>query len=90
MKKYITTYFHHDCKDQGASYGNIFLPLDRRNIIYWQIVYTLFFSSIVANKISGVSYALFTNVAIFPFRDSIEALGVKIYDDLSLTARNPG
>lgn len=89
-KKYITTYFYHDCKDQGASYGNIFLPLDKRNIIYWQTVYTLFFSSIVENKNSGVSYALFTNVATFPFRDSIEALGVKIYDDLSLTARNPG
>lgn len=42
-KKYITTYFYHDCKDQGASYGNIFLPLDKRNIIYWQTVYTLFF-----------------------------------------------
>ena len=37
-KKYITTYFYHDCKDQGASYGNIFLPLDKRNIIYWQTV----------------------------------------------------
>ena len=90
MKKYIITYFYHDCKDQGASYGNIFLPLDRRNIIYWQTVYTLFFSSIVENKNSGVGYALFTNVATFPFRDSIEALGVKIYDDLTLTARNPG
>jgi hypothetical protein len=90
MKKYITTYFYHDCKDQGASYGNIFLPLDSRNIIYWQTVYTLFFSSIVENKNSGVSYALFTNVATFPFRDSIEALGVKIYDDLSLTVRNAG
>ena len=90
MKKYITTYFYHDCKDQGASYGNIFLALDKRNIIYWQTVYTLFFSSIVVNKNSGVSYALFTNVASFPFRDSIEALGVKIYDGLSLTIRNPG
>ncbi len=82
MKKYITTYFYHDCNEQGASYGNIFLPLDRRNIIYWQTVYTLFFSSIVINKNSGVSYALFTNVAIFPFRDSIEELGVKNYDNL--------
>jgi hypothetical protein len=89
-KKYITTYFYHDCKDQGASYGNIFLPLGRRNIIYWQTVYTLFFSSIVENKNSGVSYALFTNVVTFPFRDSIEELGVKVYDDLSLTSRNPG
>ncbi len=90
MKKYITTYFYHDSEDQGATYGNIFLPLDGRNMIYWQTVYTLFFSSIVENKNSGVSYALFTNVANFPFRDSIEALGVKIYDNLSLTARNPG
>lgn len=90
MNKYITTYFFQDSKDLGASYGNIFLPLDKRNIIYWQTVYTLFFSSIVVNKNSGVSYVLFTNVAVFPFRDSIEALGVKIYDGLSLTARNPG
>jgi hypothetical protein len=89
MKKYITTYFYHDCEDQGASYGNIFLPLDKRNKIYWQTIYTLFFSSIVANKNSGVSYVLFTNVAIFPFRDSIEGLGVKIYDNLILTERNP-
>jgi hypothetical protein len=90
MNKYIITYFYHDSKDQGASYGNISLPLDERNIIYWQTVYTLFFSSIVENKNSGVSYALFTNVAAFPFRDLIEGLGVMIYDNLSLTVRNPG
>jgi hypothetical protein len=89
MKKYITTYFYHDCEDMGASYGNIFLPLVKRNMIYWQTVYTLFFSSIVCNKNSDVSYVLFTNVATFPFRNEIEALGVKIYDDLKLTSRNP-
>jgi hypothetical protein len=88
MKKYITTYFYHDCEDLGASYGNIFLPLDKRNMIYWQTVYTLFFSSIVCNKNSGVGYVLFTNVATFPFRNEIEALGIKIYDDLKLTRRN--
>ena len=89
MTNYIATYFYHDSEDQGASYGNIFLPLIERNIIYWQTVYTFFFSSIVQNKKSEISYALFTNVVAFPFRDSIEALGVKIYDDLFLTQRNP-
>lgn len=90
MKKYIATYFYHDKKEQGASYGNISLPLERRNIIYWQTIYTLFFSSIVSNKNSEIKYVLFTNIDIFPFRDSIEALGVKVYDDLTLTTRNPG
>jgi hypothetical protein len=89
MKKYIATYFYHDCEDQGAIYGNIFLPLDKRNIVYWQTVYTLYFSSIVENKNSDINYVLFTNVPTFPFRSLIESLGVKVYDDLSLTLRNP-
>ncbi len=87
MKKYIATYFYHDSQDLGASYGNIFLPLNKRNIIYWQTVYTLFFSSIVFNKDTDVNYLLFTNVSNFPFRNEIEALGVKVYDDLTLTSR---
>jgi hypothetical protein len=90
MKKYIVTYFYHDCEEQGASYGNIFLTLDERNLIYWQTVYTLFFSSIVSNKNCDVNLILFTNVADFPCRELIEKLGVKIYDNLSLTNRNPG
>ena len=90
MKDYIATYFYHDCQDLGASYGNIFLPLIERNIIYWQTVYTLFFSAIVYNRDSEVNYVLFTNVESFPFRKNIEALGVKIYDDLALTSRNSG
>ena len=73
---------------RGASYGNIFLPLEKRNIIYWQTVYTLLFSSIVEKKNSGVRYSLFPNITTFPFRDSIETLGVRIYDDLSLTEGN--
>jgi len=90
MKEYIATYFYNDCQDLGASYGNIFLPLEKRNIIYWQTVYTLFFSSMVCNKNPALSYVLFTNVTTFPFRNEIEALGVKVYDNLTLTVRNSG
>lgn len=90
MKKYITTYFFHDCEDLGASYGNIFLPLEERNIVYWQTVYTFFFSSIVCNKDPEICFALFTNVKNFPHRDKIEGLGVRVYDDLTLSSRHPG
>jgi hypothetical protein len=90
MTKYISTYFYQDDCDDGASYGNIFLPLNQRNIIYWQTVYTLFFSSIVFNKGLKIDYLLFTNTPTFPFRKEIESLGVKVYDDLKLTSRNVG
>lgn len=90
MKKYITTYFYHDCKDLGASYGNIFLPLEERNIVYWQTVYTFFFSSIACNQDPDVCFALFTNVKNFPHRDKIEGLGVKVYDDLTMSSRHSG
>lgn len=90
MKKYIATYFYQDCEDLGASYGNIFLPLHERNIIYWQTVYTFFFSSIVSNQDPEICFALFTNVKNFPHRDEIEGLGVKVYDKLTLSSRHSG
>tara|TARA_B110000977_G_scaffold186713_1_gene252999 strand:- start:3184 stop:4167 length:984 start_codon:yes stop_codon:yes gene_type:complete len=88
MSKYITTYFYHDIDDIGASYGNIFLPLKQRNLVYWQTVYTLFFTSIVKNRHEKIKYALFTNVSSFPLRNEIESLGVVIFDDLKLVHRN--
>jgi len=88
MSKYITSYFYHDVEDTGASYGNIFLPLEQRNLVYWQTVYTLFFTSIVQNQHENVKYAFFTNVSSFPLRREIEALGVVIFDDLQLSHRN--
>lgn len=89
MSKYITSYFYHDVADVGASYGNIFLPLEQRNLVYWKTVYTLFFTSIVKNQNENVKYAFFTNVSSFPLRMEIESLGVVIFDDLQLTHRNP-
>jgi len=89
MNNYISTYFYHDIEESGATYGNIFLPLNERNCIYWQTVFTLFFSAIIFNKDSKIKFLLFTNVTKFPFRDEIEALGVKIYDGLKLSKRNP-
>lgn len=88
MSKYITTYFYQDTEDTGASYGNIFLPFNQRNQVYWQTVYTLFYTSIVQNKENDIKYAFFTNVSSFPFRKEIESLGVRIFDDLNLTHRN--
>ena len=88
MSKYITSYFYHDLEDTGASYGNIFLPLEQRNLVYWQTVYTLFFTSIVNNKNENIEYAFFTNVSCFPLRSEIESLGVVIFDDLQLSHRN--
>jgi hypothetical protein len=88
MSNYITSYFYHDKEDTGASYGNIFLPLEKRNLVYWQTVYTLFFTSIVKNKNENIKYAFFTNVSCFPLRSEIESLGVVIFDDLQLSHRN--
>jgi hypothetical protein len=90
MINYISTYFYQDTKDLGATYGNIFLPLEERNIIYWQTVYTFFFTAIVFNKKNEFKYALFTNEKKFPFRHEIEKMGVEIHDNLSLTNRNIG
>tara|TARA_B110000967_G_C18902069_1_gene576754 strand:- start:7577 stop:8566 length:990 start_codon:yes stop_codon:yes gene_type:complete len=88
MAKYITSYFYNDAEDAGASYGNIFLPLEQRNLVYWRTVYTLFFTSIVKNKNENIKYAFFTNVSCFPLRSEIESLGVAIFDDLQLSHRN--
>ena len=88
MSKYITSYFYYDVDDAGASYGNIFLPLEQRNLVYWQTVYTLFFTSIVQNQHENIKYAFFTNMSSFPLRREIESLGVVIFDDLQLSHRN--
>jgi hypothetical protein len=90
MSNYIATYFYHDVDDVGASYGNIFLPLKLRNLVYWKTVYTLFFTSIVKNKFEDIKYVLFTNVSVFPLRAEIELLGVIVFDDLKLNHRNSG
>jgi hypothetical protein len=90
MTNHIATYFYHDIEDMGASYGNIFLPLNERNSVYWQTVYTLFFSLKIFNKSENITLDLFTNIQDFPYRKEIEALGVKIYDNLTLTSRNHG
>lgn len=88
MTNHIATYFYHDIEDMGASYGNIFLPLSERNRVYWQTVYTLFFSLKIFNKSESITLDLFTNIQDFPYRKEIEALGVRIYDNLVLTSRN--
>jgi hypothetical protein len=90
MTNHITTYFYHDIEDVGATYGNIFLPLSQRNLIYWQTVYTLFFTAIVQNGFENTKYTVFTNIIDFPLRHEIESLGVRIKCDLKLTHRNPG
>lgn len=89
MSKIISTYFYHDSEEKGATYGNIFLKLDQRNLVYWQTVYTFFFTSIIHNNhITDVKYVLFTNVENFPLRNKIENLGVIIFHDITLTKRN--
>lgn len=90
MTNHIATYFYNDIEDMGASYGNIFLPLNERNRVYWQTVYTLFFSSKIFNKSESITLDLFTNIQDFPYRKEIETLGVRIYDNLVLTSRNHG
>ncbi len=90
MTNHITTYFYHDVEDLGATYGNIFLPLSQRNLIYWQTVYTLFFTSIVHNGFENTKYTIFTNIRDFPLKDEIKSLGVQIKCDLKLSHRNPG
>jgi hypothetical protein len=87
MANYIATYFYQDDADLGASYGNIFLPLVERNLIYWKTVFTFFYSVRVFHKEEDVNLVLFTNVHTFPFMDEIEDLGVKIYNNLELTHR---
>jgi hypothetical protein len=90
MTNFIGTYFYQDNYDLGAEYGNIFLPLHQRNIVYWKTVYVLFFSLKACEANSKYSYVVFTNVAEFPYRKEIESLGVKVYDDLKLSYRTPG
>jgi hypothetical protein len=87
MANYIATYFYQDDVDLGASYGNIFLPLAERNLVYWKTVFTFFYSVRVFHKKEDVHLALFTNVETFPFMDEIESLGVQIYNNLELTHR---
>jgi len=89
MKKYISTYFYNDVEDLGAIYGNISIPLNLQNLVYWKTVYTFFFTAVVFNKSSDTKFILFTNISDFPHRSELEAMGVIIYDDLSLTFRNP-
>ncbi len=87
MNKYISTYFYNDTVDLGANYGNIFLPLESRNLVYWQTVYTFFFTTNIFNKNQNFKFILFTNISNFPFREKLEKMGVIIIDDLELTRR---
>ena len=90
MEQIIGTYFYHDEDDQGAEYGNVFLPLNKRNIVYWQTVVTFFFGAIVVNGDSRFKYCLFTNVKDFPFRHLLEEYGVLIYDHIDISHRKKG
>ena len=88
MANHIVTYFYNDLEELGAVYGNISLPLHERNLVYWQTIYTFYFSSYINNRDHNVVHILFTNIRDFPFRAQIENFGVKVYDNLLLSFRN--
>jgi hypothetical protein len=90
MNNYICTYFFYEKNETGSTYGNIFLPIKQRNIIYWQTIYTFYFTAIVINKNNNSRYAFFTNEKVFPFREKLEKMGVIIFDDLKLKKINKG
>ena len=70
MNNYICTYFFYEKNETGSTYGNIFLPIKQRNIIYWQTIYTFYFTAIVINKNNNSRYAFFTNEKVFTGRGS--------------------
>lgn len=88
MRNILATYFYQDEEDLGAIYGNISLPLQQQNDVYWKTVYCLFASAIIVSKSTQVSYQLFTNVQEFPYRRRLEEMGVEVSADLTLTRRN--
>jgi len=86
MRKIVATYFYEDTEEKGATYGNIFLDLAERNKIYWQTIYSFYFSLIVNN--SEIDYLFFTNKEEFPFKKKLKSMGVEVISNIELTHRN--
>ncbi|HIF9382740.1 hypothetical protein [Photobacterium damselae] len=79
MENVIATYFYKEDESINSSYANI--STNNKDQIYWNTVYLFYLTSVFFNKTAR--HCFFTNIKNFPYRDSLEALGVDIYDDLT-------
>lgn len=87
MKKIIATYFYQHDKADTYEYGNINLDPIEHEAAYWNTIYVFYKTSLLFNT-DGYEHAFFTNKKDFVLRNTLIALGVKIYDDVGITFMN--
>lgn len=87
MKRIIATYFYQHEDTDLYEYGNINLDHANHENVYWDTIYVFYKTSINFNK-DKYEHVFFTNKKNFKLRNTLLKLGVKVYDDVTITYKN--